>query len=292
MHHKSILLFCTLLVTACGGGSDGVSTSTGTTTGGGTVNNGGGGGNSGSGNGSGNQPSGAVLLFEDDFESGNLSKSANGFRWTDSTRDIVVSSATARNGTYSLQFTYPAVADGEDGMSEQRFYLGGNYRDVTVEYDLLIPANYYHRTQSGAANNKGFLYLWANTYGDPRPLVATNFWPDGSGQSIGSIYTRPNDLGHYMEFTAPAIASSDAGKWLHIVVRYAYASAANNDGIAQIWKTPEGGTQVQIVNKTNGPWYHADGTGFDNGYLLGWSNSGFAQETRLYIDNFKVWGVR
>lgn len=281
MAKKNLVLFCGfLLIAACGGGGEG-----------GVGPAGNGSAIGGEGSGGANRPSGASLIFEDDFESGNLDKSTNGFRWTDRAA-TAVSATAARGGSYSLQFTYPAGVDGEDGWSEQRFYLGGNYRDVSVEYDLLVPANYHHRSQSGAANNKGFLYLWANTYGDPRPLVATNFWPDGLGQSIGSIYTRPNDLGHYMEFTAPAIATSDVGKWLHIVVRYAYATVANNDGIAQIWKTPEGGAQVQLVNKTNGPWYHPDGMGFDNGYLLGWSNSGFTQETRLYIDNFKVWGVR
>ena len=267
MNNKNTLvLFGALFLSACGGGGD---------------------------NASSRQyvpPGSAVLLFEDDFETGNLSKTVNGFRWTDRA-NTGVSNAAARSGSYSLEFTYTTQPDG-DAMSEQRFYLGGNYRDVSVEYDILIPSNYYHRTQSGPANNKGFLYLWANTYADPRPLVATNFWPDNSGQSIGSVYTRPNDLGHYMEFTAPAISTSDVGNWMHIVVRYAYASPSNNDGIAQIWKTPGGGSTVQILNKTNGAWYHAQGTGFDNGYLLGWSNSGFDQVTRFYIDNVKVWGAR
>ena len=233
-------------------------------------------------------PSAAQLVFDDGFESGNLSATQNGFRWTDSA-STAVSLTRACTGNYSLEFIYAAAADNEDGMSEQRFYLGGNYRDVWFEYDLFVPENYYHRSQSGPTNNKGFLYLWANTYADPRPLVAINFWADGAtGQSIGSVYTRPVDQ-HSFDFTAPAIASSDVGKWLHIVVHYAYASAANNDGVAQIWRTPAGGPTVQILNKTNGPWYHATGTGFDNGYLLGWANSGFSGETRFYIDNVRVY---
>ena len=230
----------------------------------------------------------AQTIFSDGFESGDLSATQNGFRWTDQA-NTTVSSLRACTGSHSLEFTYAAVPDNEDGMSEQRFYLGGNYRDVWFEYDLFVPVNYFHRTQSGPTNNKGFLYLWANTYADPRPLVAINFWADGaSGQSIGSVYTRPVDQ-HSFDFSAPAIASTDVGKWLHIVVHYAYATAANDDGVAQIWKTPSGGSTVQILNKTNGPWYHATGTGFDNGYLLGWANSGFSQETRFYIDNVRVY---
>ena len=233
-------------------------------------------------------PGTAQLIFSDGFESGNLSHSTNGFRWTDQS-NTSVSTARGCASANSLQFRYAAVADCQDSMSEQRFYLGGNYRDVWFEYDLFVPENYYHRPQSGPTNNKGFLYLWANTYNSPQPLVAINFWADGTtGQSIGSVYTRPLDQ-HSFDFSAPAIATSDVGKWLHIVVHYAYATASNNDGIAQIWKTPAGDPTVQILNKTDGPWYHASGAGFDNGYLLGWANSGFSQETRFYIDNVRVY---
>ena len=42
----------------------------------------------------------------------------------------------------------------------------------------------------------------------------------------------------------------------------------------------------QILKKTNGPWYTLDGYGgFDRGYFLGWSNSGFDEDTVFYIDN-------
>lgn len=233
-------------------------------------------------------PGSAQMIFSDGFESGDFSATQNSFRWTDRS-NTAISTARACASTYSLQFNYAAAADNEDSMSEQRFFLGGNYRDVWFEYDFFVPENYFHRSQAGETNNKGFLYLWANTYADPRPLVAINFWADGTtGQSIGSVYTRPVDQ-HSFDFSARAIASTDVGKWLHIVVHYAYATVANNDGIAQVWKTPAGGSTVQILNKTNGPWYHAGGAGFDNGYLLGWANSGFSQETRFYIDNVQVY---
>lgn len=238
----------------------------------------------------------AGIIFQDDFESCDRTKTQNGFEWSVGTRTSV-NSVNPQGGNCALEFAYQAAVDGKDSFSEQRFFLGGNYPDIWIKYDLYIPANYYHRTQTiGATNNKGFVMMWEGDYGSPGMMLNPNFWADGSGQSTTTLFLwvpGNNDplnkaSRHYSSayFLDPySIRSSDRGKWMEVITHYRYASAANNDGMVQIWLTPQGGSQRQILSIVQGNWYSANTLGFDKGYLLGWANSGFAEETKFYIDN-------
>lgn len=234
---------------------------------------------------------GVEQVFADDFESGDLSHTENGAAWTNSSWTQV---ALSPNGTWALEFTYPAdpepLPSGYEGSwSEQRFRLGGNYPELWLAYDLYVPANYFHRNR---ANNKAFAYLFSGGYGNDEltgPLLATNFWPDGnSGNSLLSHWYRspvlpagrhvwPDD-GAWTD--SRGISLSDRGTWLRVVVHAKYASTANNDGVFELWVNG-----VEKIRITNGDWYVPNQIGFDQGYLLGWANSGFAQETKFYIDN-------
>lgn len=234
----------------------------------------------------------AQVIFQDGFESGDLTNTSNGFSWTGSVKTNV-NNTNPRSGSYALEFTYPAVPDGSDSFSEQRFSLGGNYTDIWVRYDIFIPSNYFHREQTGSsANNKGFLYLWSGQYGSPSgPGMGPNFWPASSsdGASSASFYIWGPIDKHYWSnwpvWSGIPIETSDIGKWMEVVLHYKYATAANNDGVAEIWKKSQGKDRVKILEITDGNWYQAGQPGFDQGYLLGWSNSGFDEETKIYIDN-------
>jgi len=231
----------------------------------------------------------AATIFEDGFEKGALTASTNGFEWTTATKTKVVT-GNAKTGTYSLQLAYEAEPNGSDSWTEQRFSLGKNYPEIWVSYDIKIPSNYVHRDQTDSANNKGFLYLWEGEYGAASTLLlGPEFWPNSDGSSSASVRLRSqiHDK-HFWDLTTNAIKLSDRGKWIHIVAHYKYASSKNNDGIVQIWKIYSDGTKDQIINLTDGAWYIAGAKGFQYGYLLGWSNSGFAQATTFYIDNFKA----
>lgn len=227
----------------------------------------------------------AQIIFQDDFESGDLSKRQNNFSWA-SSRATTVSSDRAKSGSRSLKFTFEAVPSGQDSFSEQRFELGGNYPELWVRYDLFVPSNYFHRNDPPSANNKGFLYLWSGDYGRPDgPGMGPNFWPNSDGTSFASHYVWGPGLDkHYNHQMPKAIEAADRGKWIRIVAHYKYASSANNDGVAEIWKTRDGVTE-KILNIQNGAWYIPGQPGFNRGYLLGWANSGFAEETTFYIDN-------
>lgn len=226
------------------------------------------------------------IFFQDGLESGDLSFTQNGVRWAGST-SVSVNTASPKTGSFGLNFRYSAVPDNSDSFSEQRFSLGGNYPDIWVSYDMHIPANYYHRTQSSSTNNKGFLYMWSGNYGSPDgPMIGPEFWPNGDGTSTASMRVFGPGLDRHLWGACPAaIKSSDAGKWFKIIAHYKYASSSNNDGIAQIWKVYDDGSIELTCNITNGAWYVSGARGFDQGYLLGWSNSGFNEETNFQIDN-------
>lgn len=80
-------------------------------------------------------------FFTDDFETGDHSKSENGFKWADN----FVAVAQTPNGTMGLEFASGPNDLTADSYREQRFHLGKGYSEVWVKYDLYIPANFHHR---------------------------------------------------------------------------------------------------------------------------------------------------
>ena len=237
----------------------------------------------------------AGTFFKDDFESGDMKNSQNGFWWHVG-KNTTVSNEKSSDGKYSLRIAYPGVPDGKDSFAEQGFSLGGYYPDLWMKYDVYVPSNYYHRTQSGSANNKAFVHLWAGTYdGENRegPLIGPNFWPVNSGESKIDLWVGCRDNGvrtldkHYHSEGSVAIVSADRGKWLTIIIHAKYATKANNDGVYELWKIRDG-VITKLLDKHDGPWYSTGARGFAEGYLLGWANSGFDNETVFYIDNFEV----
>jgi hypothetical protein len=232
----------------------------------------------------------AAVIFEDNFETANLSKRAGGFSWTSGV-DVAVTNTRAKDGSHSLRFVFGPNGQNAYAFAEQRFSLGGNYPEIWVSYDLYVPANYIHRTGGGGQNNKGFVHFWSGNYENPSgPLLGTEFWPKTSGtaNSYGTLrlFAPKASLDEHLWDAMPtAIDSQDLGKWVRIVVRLKYATSANNNGIAEAWKTRPGGAPQKIMSITNGRWYVSGQPGFDQGYLLGWSNSGFTERTEFFIDN-------
>lgn len=246
-------------------------------------------------------------IYSTNFDTGTFNNQ-NGFRWLQGVKTSI-SSEKSKSGSYSLKFYFPAAASGKDSFSEQRFNLGGSYRDIWIKYDLYIPSNYYHRRDTGSNNNKAFTWLWAGEYQAAKQdgaKLGGHLWPTGSnGGSEFVAYARANVNGNYVLSknwnckacsngkSSLAITNNDKGRWMTLVIHMKYASQANNDGVYEIWKTDWQGKTVKLVDIHDGPWYATmanstvPGKGFDNGYLLGWANSGFNNDTFIYIDNLK-----
>lgn len=223
------------------------------------------------------------VIFKDGFESGNLSHTENGFRWSAATR---VTSEFAHTGSYSARFRFKAGLDGEDASAEQRFNLGGNYPEIWIKYDIYVPPNYYHRSQSSSANNKGLVTLWNGDYGRPIQFLGFEQWPTSDGSSRISYHPIPGrDMGHKFPGAMFVDRATDLGKWVEWIIHFKVASEANNDGVIRVWKRTEGQERQQVINVNNLNNYVSSGNYFSQGYLLGWSNSGFSEETIMYIDN-------
>jgi hypothetical protein len=226
-------------------------------------------------------------LFTDGFESGDLSHTENGVAYAYGT-NTSVSTENKLEGDYALRFRYKAAADGKDSFSEQRLrYPQTN--ELWIKFDIYIPTNYVHRTQNGASNNK-FLAIYRNDYRDPGFQVNWSLNPNGTGGSDLSLHRYRN--GAEQEAISPSggigkdfLSADDLGKWINIIAHVKTPSNESaNDGVMQMWKN---GVLVCDENELNN--YGGQNENYmDELYLLGWSNSGFAEDTIFFIDNIVI----
>jgi hypothetical protein len=233
----------------------------------------------------------AQILFQDDFETGNLSNTQNGFVWTPTTNPAIVDF----QGSKVARFRFVASPAGQDAWSEMRFTLGNYYRDVWLQYDLYVPTGYVQRAPGG---DKSFVHLWTDSYSAVNG-VGGGFtsWSETSpylDRVLSFNQYEPQNVHVYDETRnrPQAIDNSMIGRWTQITINVRAGSGAS-DGVARIWKD---GVLAFDMSAANHPsWYDMTrflyvagrNNQFNNGYIFGWSNSGYDIETYLYIDNFK-----
>ncbi len=260
-----------------------------------------------------------AMSFEDSFEqdtSGSRAGNANTnvFSWTD-TASVRVSNERAYTGNNSLAFTFEGNPDPtSDAWSEQRFKLDRKYTELWFRYRMWVPENYAHRNAEGPGNNKGILNLWGENYSGYTPALSFHFQRKGSnGESYlypawrvnGSTtfnFFEPDHLtssGSISE-AATGIALEDRGTWIDWVMNVKTSTIpvgfngredGEGNGALRVWKNGE-----LILNISNAHNYYGgtssdaggEGDGWNYGYLLGWANSGFDEETIIYIDDFQV----
>jgi hypothetical protein len=232
-------------------------------------------------------PSSGTPYFADNFDTGSKS-SGGGFRWTGSN---AISSTYASSGTHSMRFRYVANPVGEDGMAEERFVLAPDAAsaptEVWIEFMWRVPENYKHRGGPGAANNK-FMTLWAENYSAANEaqfyLSLERRSDSESTLDIIAIHgddpRYPNNA--WFAGSTPFVGPADYGKWMQVRVHARLAV----DGEVQVYKNGVLYNQMRNFNmvRANYNWDY-----FRNGYLMGWSNSGFDQQTDFYIDSFKIY---
>ncbi|MFY3773156.1 heparin lyase I family protein [Marinobacter salsuginis] len=222
--------------------------------------------------------------FHDTFETGDLSHSENGVYYGGST-GASVSAVNKLNGSYSLRFLFRAKPLGEDSFAEQRM-IYPQTNELWLKFDLYIPSNYYHRNDS-PSNNK-FLAIYKKDYRYPGFQVNWSLTANGQGGSNIALHRYRN--GGEQRILDPEIGrnfltSSDRGKWINIIARVkAPSSATASDGIMQMWKNGD-----LVTNETSLDNYGGTNENYmDELYLLGWSNSGFTEETIFYLDNLSI----
>jgi hypothetical protein len=244
-------------------------------------------------------PADSSVLFSDSFESGNLSHAENGVSWN-SPEKVTVGTGNAKSGKYSAKFHFPGSSDlTADSWAELRFALPSMRTEIWIKYDLFIPSNYYHRSASGASNNKGLIMLWGGDYGRMTTQSAVSFWPSmgsakGASMMCADVKTNGGESTHYCQQSnlldkgvtsateTIVFGPADAGRWRNFVIHYKLADVGVNNGVLEVWKD---GTKLWSARNVPNYASSTSGNGFNNGYILGWSNSGFNQDTDFYLDN-------
>lgn len=221
---------------------------------------------------------GAAVIVEDDFERGAWKDF-----WDSRTKNVTISREMSKDGNYSSKWVYPGGSVSDDGWAEARFDLGAEYREVTISFDIFIPENYWHRNGDSADNNKLFR-LWQSDYKDREKVGASLNRQGDSGDSlVGGDYRQKSSWGMSTAVNSSQdfITSNDRGKWMAISI-YVRAASDTESAIIRIHKN--GKQHFEDVFDNN----HIPGAqGFRYGYLLGWSNSGYSEETTFYIDNVR-----
>lgn len=245
------------------------------------------------------------LLFVDRFIGGVRAPPQNGVGYTSTNGPepiLIVPDATSSSG-FAMRLAYRGVPAGQDSFTEQNGRLG-ELPEVFICTTYRIPANYFHRDDTGPDNNKGL-----RLFGGMR-----------AGASRDSAYQHSSAKAGYSTLphatTSPAYGTSDiiitefgttegstgnygTGPWVKwfqadsIIKIGLYAKSGtvtgttnplSGQGIVRIWRNGH-----KVYDRADLP---IGITGANNKfqyfYFTGWANSGFAETTYIYVHEFIV----
>jgi len=233
----------------------------------------------------------ATRIFFDGFESGNLSNPTvtAGGRWLTSS-NVTASTDRARTGSTSLKFAFGPNAPGEDSWAEQRFSLGTNLTEIWVEFYIYIPTNYQHRDDSGSDNNK-WLRLWGDSYNATNKHGASTLPAAGGNSDLFAEYGKNEGPIGAGWGDAPIarnfITNAERGRWNQFRWHSKMATTASaENGLIEMWWNG-----VLVDRDLSMDIYSSAANYINEGYLIGWANSGFTSQTLLYIDDVSFYST-
>lgn len=253
------------------------------------------------------------LVYED-FSSGDMSlTNSDGFKWGGNNRTSIVTmdaedgavaiwnnrsiynapgdgrNWTAKVGDNSLRFRYPTMTS----WAEQRFNLGGAYPEIWIRYWIRVPENFVHNNPSGGSRNDKWFALWMDAYSGSVEggKVTWNIWANESTGNTRFSYTI-NAGGHHAHYENFIRSPEDQGRWMQVVL-YARASSDNQteDGETRFWRRWEGESEFELISESTGHLLKIPGNGPEGwaaGYIMGYSNSQYAEDTEWLFDEFVV----
>lgn len=239
---------------------------------------------------------GENVIFEDAFASGDFSGSI----YAGSIPvNCEVSNQNALSGTHAMRFAFAGVPTGSDSHAQRNFDLGEAQASLDVEFDLYIPdgnesyggAAYTHRSES-PSNNK-LLRLWSNNgtnsgtngYNSAEKVGASLVAGTGGASNLILEALNPEIGGGMtaLETITNFITASDRGKWMKVRFSIMSASSAGaGDGLLRVFKNGNIEGSVPLNN-----WAEGEQHAYRYGYLMGAANSGFTDNTYLFIDNLR-----
>jgi len=224
-------------------------------------------------------------VLTDSFESGDLtSPSAGswGAQGEGSGDSIDVSNDTARTGNYSLKFVFAGGSG--DAYAEQGFSFETTATTVYASFYVFWPSNYVHRDDE-PSNNK-FLMVWGppgqtGSFFYDLELEITEMHPKTAGN--GSVNTcavssastiRPATWGH-------VAIPENLNTWEHYYVEMKQDSGSG-DGFFRVYVDDVLRYEKEDITSVGAP---CSPGYFNSGYLFGWANSGFTNDTVVYVDD-------
>ena len=209
---------------------------------------------------------------------------------------------TAKDANNSLRFRYSAG----DPWTEQRYDFGKGYPELWVAYWIRVPKNYVRGPIfNGGGNNKWFNIQMAPMtsvyYQDPTvSRIEMQDWTnsDDAGSMDLNIQFRNGSDGKYRSsasyrnFVTPA----DAGRWMHLIYYLKTSkTTSSTDGILRLYRRWEDENRYTLTNEIvdlnvgiGAGSVSAGYLGWGGGYLMGYLNSPYTNDTEWLLDSFTV----
>lgn len=235
------------------------------------------------------------VFFSDGFESGDLKfvDPVSNAKWAGSNAgsgdSVVVSSERSRTGSKSLKFLFKGDSLlSDDAFAEQRFNLGSNRNEVFIRYYIYFPTNYVIRNDPNGPENTKLLRLWGSDYTNDGNKVGMSIDSSMTAYYEAKIagYPLQNSCSGGMgqastEGSQWELTSGHLGRWISFEFHIKKDSGVG-DGIFRMYVDG-----VLVNDQSNLSWIGAPCSPgyFLNGYLMGWSNSGFTKDTAVYVDD-------
>lgn len=269
----------------------------------------------------------AEVIFSDSFESGDMSTTnPDGFSWDNNNRTSISTTDascggavpgesvriwssgpycdnygidqtkdwTAKTGKNSLRFNYPAGVN----WSEQRFDMKTGYKHIYISYWIRVPLNFSRgNTDGGTSNNK---WIWIGQ-GEKNTVYSKqdslNLWvrdlKNGNSMDVDFQWMRPpngayTNSSKYVNFITPA----DAGRWMHIIydLKFSSVNGAMDGNLIMYrkWEGESSYTRILAFENENVPVGSIGYNGWGGGYILGYANGTYENDTEWLFDDFTI----
>lgn len=208
---------------------------------------------------------------------------------------------------------------GKDSWSEQRFSINKvmlgrqGLEEVWLQYDIYIPSNLklvdqYPTSGQYFGGGMKVLALYADGYSHPNTTFI-----------LGGVFARKNSAGapeydnHVYNMSSLSWYKDgtriyenygvddkrtfkwvdgdvDRGSWQRRTVHFKFPTKdevtglPKNNGLVEVWIKKHNGTILKLIDSVGGAFY-GDKNYFNGGYLNGYNNDGFEQETNVLVDN-------
>lgn len=155
----------------------------------------------------------------------------------------------------------------------------------------------------GQPTNNKLSTQWQGQYANAGMTLETKAVPPGFGGELGVSYCRPtinrsashgsigfmkNNINN--DQRAVCFDPADNGKVVEFVIeRKRSAHAEDKTGGYRIWKRVEGEDWALIFSNMTLLVFDELNNSFDKGYVMGWSNSGYNEQTDFYLLGWQLW---